>query len=261
MKFFLHRFQLASRSKLMAGAAALLAVVGMVGATAGTANAQRPRPTRPPRPTATPAPVSTSVPTPVSFTVTSNVPDTYAVAISPATQLGEAELLSGLTVGGPALVLVGDGGRISFLRLAENNNYVFRYRNKIFVESTQSFITSAWVTFSFRTPTFDSLRPAAPQNVRVVGRTATTVTVRWDPVPDAPFYNFSLNGGTPVPTGVCRGVYCTPPDPLTATFPRPTAGSVLFSVTASRPGTTCGPYCFPDNRFNTSFPATLVVTN
>ena len=254
--------RLAARSKLKACAFAALAVASMVVGNVGTATAAKPRPPRPtpiPAPTATPAPVPTSVPAPVSFTVTDNVPDHFAVQMAPATQLGNAELLSGPTIGGPAIVLVGDGGRVSFLRLAENSDYVFRYRNNIPNGSTV--VSSDWVTFSFRTPTFDSLRPAAPQNLRVVEQTATSITVRWDPVPDAPFYNFSLNGGAPVKTGVCSGVYCTPPDPLTATFPRPTAGSVLFSVTASRPGTTCSPYCFPDNRFNTSFPATLVISN
>ena len=160
------------------------------------------------------------------------------------------------------IVLVADNGLVGFLRLVENNDYVFRYRNKISTNGSNSFIVSPWVQFSFHTPTGDSLRPSAPQNLRVIERTATTVTVRWDVVPTAARYDFSLNGGASAQTGICGGAYCTPPDPLTATFARPAPGaSVLFSVTATRATPYCGPYCFPDTRFNTSLPATLVVTN
>ncbi len=268
MKISDHRSRFISRSRLMAAAALFSVVASVVGTSSGAAYAARPRPTPIPLPTAiipptaTPAPVPTSVPTPVSYAVISNVPDNYQVKISPATQLGDAELLSGPTVGGPVLITVGDGGVVAFLRLAENSDYVFRYRNKIWIASTSSFIYSAWVQFSFHTPTFDSLRPAAPQNLRVVEHTATTITVRWDAVPTAARYDVSLNGAAPVQTGVCSGAYCTPTDPLTFTFPRPAAGgSVLFSVTATRNEPGCGAYCFPDLRFVTSFPATLVVTN
>jgi hypothetical protein len=65
MKFSTHRFRLASRSKLMVGAAALLAVASMVGATTGTANAAKPRP---PKPTPTPIVVPT-VPAPPALSV------------------------------------------------------------------------------------------------------------------------------------------------------------------------------------------------
>ena len=245
-----HRLYLALRSKVTSAVMVLLAIACVISTTTGVANAAKPRPPRPtatPVPTATPAPVPTSVPTPLSFSITSNVPDAFAVP----------------TIGGPALVSVGDGGRVSFLRLAENRDYVFQYRNKIWIPSTSSFIFSPWVQFSFHTPTFDSLRPAAPQNLRVVEQTATTVTVRWDAVPTAVRYDYSLNGGTPIQTGVCSGVYCTPPDPLTATFARPAAGSsIQFSVTASRaPAPYGGAYQFPDNRFITSLPTTIVVSN
>ena len=256
MKISARSFRLFTNSVL-----ATATVIATLGATSGIASAAR---SKPPRPTPTPAPTAlppAAPPAPVSFQITDPTPDHFAVQMSPATQLGEAELLSGPTIGGPAIVLVGDGGRVSFLRLAENSDYVFRYRNAVPNGSTT--VTSAWVQFSFRTPSFDSLRPSAPQNVRVVERTATTVTVRWDAVPTAARYDVSLNGAAPVQTGVCSGAFCTPPDPLTFTFPRPTPGSsVLFSVTASRaPGFGCGPYCPPDNRFITSLPATLVVTN
>lgn len=253
--------------KLRMAAIVLLSAVAIFGASSGTADAARPRPTplptATPRPTATPAPVPTSVVASTAFQVTSNVPDNFQVQMSPTTQLGDAELLSGPTVGGPVIITVGDNGRLAFLRLAENSDYVFRHRNKIWIPSTQSFITSAWAQFAFRTPTFDSLRPAAPQNARVILRTATTVTVRWDAVPTAVRYDFSLNGGAPIQTGVCSGAYCTPTDPLTATFARPAVGSsVLFNVTASRaPAPYGGGYDFPDNRFITSFPTTLVVGN
>lgn len=266
MNLLAHRFQVKSSATLKIATVFMLAMVGAVGAMTGQVNAARPRPPAPtaiPAPTATPAPIPTSVPLPVAFTVISNVPDNFQVQISPATQLGDAELLSGSTVGGPVIITVGDGGLVAFLRLVENSDYVFRYRNKIWIPSLSSFITSAWVQFSFHTPTFDSLRPSAPQNLRVVERTATTVTVRWDPVPTAVRYDFSLNGSVPVQTGVCGSPYCTPTDPLTVTFLRPAVGSsILFSVTASRaPAPYGGGYDFPDNRFITSLPATLVVTN
>ena len=259
------RFHFSPRSTLKAAAVLLVACASVMGSAAGMANAAKPRPRPTPTPASTAVPVPPAAPpAPVSFQVTDPTPDHFAVQMSPATQLGEAELLSGPTIGGPALISVGDGGRLSFLRLAENSDYVFRYRNAVPNGSTT--VTSAWVQFSFRTPTFDSLRPSAPQNVRVVERTATTVTVRWDPVPTAARYDVSLNGAAPVQTGVFTCIYCAPSDPLTFTFPRPAPGSnVLFSVTASRaptaPPSGCGAYCFPDDRFSTSLPATLVVTN
>jgi hypothetical protein len=230
--------------------------------SASAAKRPRPAPTTTTPPT-TVAPPPASVPVPSSFSVTSNIPDNLSVAITPATQLGDAELLSGPTSGGPAIVLVGDGGRVSFLRLSENSDFTFRYRNKIFVSSTQSFVFSPWVTFSFRTPTFDSLRPAAPANLRVVARTATTVTVRWDAVNGTIDYGYSLNGGPQIRTNIPACIYCAPTDPLQATFPRPAIGSsVLFSVVAiaSPIGPVCQ-YCFPDQRFTNSLPSTLQVTN
>ena len=217
--------------------------------------------TRPPVTTTTVVP--TSVPTPSSISVISNVPDNFQIKVSPATQLGDAELLSGQTVGGPAIITVGDNGTLAFLRLVENSDYTIRYRNKIWIASTSSFLTSPWVQFNFHTPTFDSLRPTSPTNVRVVASTASTLTVRWDAVPTAVRYDYSLNGGTPIQTGICSGAYCTTTDPLTATFARPVPGTTLgFSVTATRtPELGCGAYCFPDNRFITSLPTTLTINS
>ncbi len=200
-----------------------------------------------------------SVPNPTSLTVTSNIPDKYQVLITPNTQLGDAELLSG----GPAIVLVADYGRVSFLNLRENTEVSFRYRNKIWNPATSRFNRSAWVNFSFRTPTFDSLRPAAPTNIREEGRTPSTITLRWDPVVGAARYAYSINNGAPIPTGTVTCAYCSPTDPLTATIPRPSPGSsVTVSVTAERNPIPayCGPYCFPDLRFITSLPSTVVVT-
>ena len=245
--------------------AVLLTVACVTSLTAGTIHAQSrpPRPKPTPVPTATPAPIPTSVPTPLSFTVSRNVPDNFAVHISPATSVGDAELLSGPTIDSPVTIALG-AGVVSFLRLSEDSDYVFRYRNKIWVPSTGSFIFSPWVQFSFRTPTFDSLRPAAPQNVRVIAQTDTTVTVGWDAVPTAVRYDFSLNGGPFMQTGTCNTRYCTPPSPLTATFPRPAAGtSVSFSVTATKEPLVVSPPPYPllDSRFITSLPTTITVSN
>ena len=285
MKISNRSFRLLSSSLLAAAT-----IVAALGASAGLASAARPRPTAIPTTVPTPyvyptpgptpvSPISPSVPVPLTSQATYIRPDNYSVQIAPATQLGDAEFVSGPNtaprpvvslpgggIDGPTIVSVFDNGGVAFSRLVENSDYVFRYRNKIYVSQTTNslyFVLSPWVQFSFHTPTGDSLRPAAPQNLRVTERTATTVTVRWDPVPTAVRYNFSLNGGAPTQTGVCSGAYCTPPDPLTATFPRPAPGAnVLFSVTATRaPDPYCGPYCFPDTRFDTSLPATLVITN
>ncbi len=253
--------------RLFGSAVTLAVLVATSVAVTNSAEAQkRPRPTptttiQPPVTTSTTIP--TSVPTPASFTVISNFPDNWQIKISPSTQLGDAEFLSGPTTGGPAIITVGDNGTLAFLRLVENSDYVIRYRNKIWIPSTASFITSPWVQFNFHTPTFDSLRPPAPQNVRVVSNTATSVTLRWDAVQTAVRYDFAVNSGTPTQTGVCTGAYCTPTDPLTATIARPAVGaSVAFTVTASRtPELGCGAYCFPDNRFITSLPTTITVGN
>lgn len=185
------------------------------------------------------------------------------VRVSPATLNGDAELVSGPTTNNPVVIALG-GGAVSFLRLSENSDYVFQYRNKIFVESTSSFIFSPWVQFAFRTPSFDSLRPPAPQNVRVIAQTDRTVTVGWDAVSTAVRYDYSLNGGPFMQTGTCNTTYCTPPSPLTATFQRPAAGTSLsFSVTATQPPLLVSPPPYPqfDSRFITSLPTTITVSN
>lgn len=105
--------------------------------------------------------VPTAVPTPASSSVVIVPANSYPyqftasfyVQVNPATQLGEAELLSGPTVGGAGIVLVNDFGRVSFLRVVAGNDYVFRYRNKIYSSSTGNFTFSPWVQFSFRAPT------------------------------------------------------------------------------------------------------------
>lgn len=189
----------------------------------------------------------------------SNIPDSFTIRIAPATQLGDAQLVNP-TPG--SSVFVSDNGTVVFYGTLENTAYTSRHRNKVWVPATSSFVFSPWVEFSFRTPTFDSLRPQAPQNVRVVERTATTVTVRWDATPTAARYDYRLNGGSPIQTGICGGAYCDPIDPLTATFTRPPVGAtVSFSVTATRNEPGCGAYCFPDTRFSTSLASTLAITN
>jgi hypothetical protein len=182
--------------------------------------------------------------------------------INSATQLGQAELLSGPTTIGSAIVLVGDAGRVQFLRLVENSSYTFRYRNAL--PSGPNLVVGEWVQFVFRTPTFDSLRPAAPQNLRVVARTETTVTVRWDAIPNAIDYSFSVNGSAFVTSNPVSCIYCTPVDPLTAVIARPAVGlPATVSVTATRAAAPplCAAYCYPDTRFVNSLPATLVVAN
>lgn len=72
----------------------------------------------------------------------------FYLQVSPASRLGDAELLSG-----PAtLVGVNDFGRVSFYGAVANADYTFRYRNKVLVAGTQTFVYSPWVTFTFRAP-------------------------------------------------------------------------------------------------------------
>ena len=263
-------------SRVLRCAAALAVVAGSLGiATTSASGANRRPPTTTAPATTTPATTTpTTIPVtappvapapPTGFAITNRAADSFAVQMSPATQTGSAELLSGPTVGGPAIVLVGDGGLVSFLRLVENADYVFRYRNG--VPSGSSVVYSPWVTFNFHTPTYDSLRPSAPQNVRVVSSTATTVTIAWDAVATAVRYDYSVNGGASIQTGVCSGVYCVPSPLLSATIARPAVGTTAsFSVTASRAYTVLNcAYCFTDqellNRFNKSLPATITVSN
>ena len=143
---------------------AALAMTCSVGAAAFVGAPAGAKP-RQPTPSTTIAPVSTTVPTSVVTPTSASVvivpansqpyqfESSFYVQVSPNTQLGDAELLSGPTLGGPAIVLVSDFGRVSFLRLVPNADYVFRYRNKIWIASSASFISSPWVQFSFRAPT------------------------------------------------------------------------------------------------------------
>jgi hypothetical protein len=112
--------------------------------------------------TTTPPPttIPATVPTPTSSSVVIVPANTYAyqfsslfyVQVNPATRLGDAELLSGPTVGGEGIVLVNDFGRVSFLRVVAGSDYVFRYRNKVYSSTTGTFTFSPWVQFSFRAP-------------------------------------------------------------------------------------------------------------
>ncbi len=200
-----------------------------------------------------------SIPNPSGFTVTSNIPDNFSLNIDSATQLGDAELLSG----GPAITLLGDYGRVSFLGLAEKTQVSFRYRNKIYDSGTLKFRRSAWVTFSFRTPSFNSLRPDSPTGLRVVERSASDITLRWNSVTGATRYTYSVDGGPEIPTGQVTCVYCSTNDPLTARIRLPLAGTTTtIKVTAynAPASVNCGPYCFPDLRFTNSKPALLTIT-
>ena len=143
-------------------------LVCVAGVSATGANAaRRPGPTttttRPaPTTTTAPAPVPTSVPLPTSVTVTTSLGGQaaydfttgWAVQVAGATQLGDAELLTGPSNGPTKVGFVGDYGTVDFLSsgLVPETNYTFRFRNKIWIPSTNSFIFSPWVTFSFRSP-------------------------------------------------------------------------------------------------------------
>ncbi len=250
------------KTRIVATAVLVGATIATLGAGSAQSASARTRPTTTTTTTTTTTVVPTPVPVPSSFVVVENFPDYVQLTVSPATQLGDAELLSGATQGGVRDVFVADGGRLRFGRLIENTAYTFRYRNKIWIGGT-SFVFSPWVTFSFRSPTGNALRPASPQNLRVLSRTATTVTVGWDAVPTAARYDYSVNGGPTIQAGQVTCVYCEPSNPLAATIQRPGPGTtVSFAVTASRAPTivNCA-YCFPDTRFDTSLPSIITVTN
>lgn len=155
---------IATRTRTAAAvAAACIVSIGAFASGPAGAKPQRPAPTT--RATTTvPAPPSTTAPaappTPVSASVivvpANSSPyqfeSSFYVQVSPASQLGDAELLSGPTVGGPGIVLVNDFGRVSFLRVITGNDYSFRYRNKVWNPSTGTFTYSPWVQFTFRAP-------------------------------------------------------------------------------------------------------------
>jgi hypothetical protein len=145
----------------------LVGVAG-VSATSASAGVRRPPPTTTTTTTTTTTPttttvvVPTSVPTPLSVTVTTSLGGQgaydfttgWAVRVSGATQLGDAELLTGPSNGPTRIGFVEDYGIVDFAQsgLVPETNYTFRFRNKIWIPSTGAFIFSPWVTFSFRSP-------------------------------------------------------------------------------------------------------------
>jgi hypothetical protein len=149
------------------GATCLVAVVAL----SGTAAAGTRRPT-----TTTTVPVPTTVP--VTTTVPTSVPvptavrvvtypansfpyqfdPIYELVVSPATQLGDAEFVSGPLLYGPPYTFVGDFGRVRFGGIVANSDYVFRYRNKTWISSSGTFIYSPWVQLTFRSPSAEFVR-------------------------------------------------------------------------------------------------------
>jgi hypothetical protein len=119
---------------------------------------------------------------------------------------------------------------INVLNLVPSSNYTVRVRNK------NSSGVSAWVSVSFSTPV-DYPTPVAPQNLRVINVTATTVTVQWDfdfTGGFSPSYKYTVNGGPEIGTLQGCSPYCSGTDLSTATFVRPAPGATTrFSVTAT----------------------------
>ena len=230
MKISARSFRFVSSSLLAAAT-----VVAALGASAGSANAAKPRPT------------PTVVPAPTTAAVLVNRPDLVIIQVAAAVSSSQDfQLISGPNSAGRPVV-AGIGGALSFENLVANSDYVYQVRN---VRTRLPFVVSAWAQFSFHTATNFATRPNPPQNLRVTQTTATSVTVMWDADTTPRVYKYSLNGGTPISTDSGCFPYCTGEELLSATFARPAPGtSVLFSVTGR------------DNDFNTSLPATLVVTN
>ena len=197
MKFSTHRFHRASRSKLMAAAGALLAVVSIVGATAGTANAAKPRPPRPtPTPIAipvVPAPptVSVSVEGTLNFfvLVTEN-PVNYDFDLSVRHVSGQlppppAYGVSWTALPGPGQVVING--------LLPGVDYVF---DLIRIRRGIQPVTSPGTRFSFRTPADPrTVTLTAPQNVRArLAGSSDTTLIDWDAVPGAATYEFTIDG-------------------------------------------------------------------
>ncbi len=182
-----------ARAKLKFCAFAALTMIGMLAASSGTANAQRPKPTRPPRATPTPAPV-TVVPPPSIIQVVAAEANRVVVSVDPGSGYNvQGEYVSGPVipggdiVGSPAIqVFLVDGGNYWVTNLVPNSDYVLRFKRIGFFNSatnTYSTVTSDYTTFAFHTPTLEESRPSAP--VISFGQvTADRVTVVWDPSTD-----------------------------------------------------------------------------
>jgi hypothetical protein len=159
-------------------------------------------------------------------------PTTAGLVIQRVTTFQDYQLIAG--PGAPGSILPNGpansiGNVVLTLRnLVPDSNYTVQARNK------NSTGVSAWVAFSFRTPP-DYPTPGAPQNLRVLGVTATTVTVQWDfDSVFNPTYTYSVNGGPAIQTSLGCSPYCSVTDVTTVTFARSAPGTTTrFSVTAT----------------------------
>lgn len=181
------QFQLTSRSKLVKGTAAVLAILCVMGASADIANAAKPRP----KPQ--PAPVVLVSPPSIIQVAAAEANRIIASVDSGSGYIVAGEYVSGPTipggdiVGGPAIqVFLVDGGNYWVNNLVPNSDYVIRFKRIGFFNSatnTYITVTSNYTTFSFHTPTLEQSRPTAP--VISFGQvTAENINVLWNPSTD-----------------------------------------------------------------------------
>ena len=210
---------------------ATLAISTVLGANVAPAHAAvKPKPLKPP----------------AGIIVTYINPTEVGMVIDSVTQFQDYQLIAGPGAPGPILNN-GPANSVNNVvlvlkNLLPNSNYTLQIRNK------NSSGVSAWLTQSFSTPP-DYPTPVAPQNLRVINVTATTVTVAWDFDQINPTYLYTINGGQVYGTYAPCAPYCAGSELASATIPRPAPGTTTrFSVTAT------------SSQGKVSAPAVLIVT-
>lgn len=221
---------------VLLSAAAATAFAGVTSLTVATPAGAAVRTKARPKPQPTP----TVAPTPTSVILTSVRPDLVYGLVRPAADYLEYQLLSGPGVGSNAPIERGVAASFFLENLQAASTYTYRIRN-----IGVGVAPSAWTTFTVTTAATFASRPPAPMNLRVLSRTATTVTVTWDAPGAGSFQYRAFVDETPLLLPVGPYSYET----RQRTFPVPAPGvSVTVTVTAR------------DSMQNLSLPATLVVT-
>lgn len=187
-----------------------------------------------------PQPKPTVAPTPTSVILTSVRPDLVYGLVRPAADYLDYQLLSGPGVGSNAPIQRGVAASFFLENLQAASTYTYRIRN-----IGVGVAPSAWTTFTVTTAATFASRPPAPKHLRVLSRTATTVTVSWDAPSSGSFQYQAFVDQTPLL--LASGPYVFETRERTFAVPAPGA-SVTVTVTAR------------DSMQNLSLPATLVVS-
>ncbi len=257
MEVSTHRFRLVSRSRLAAAAAMLLAAVSVMGATAGSAYAAKPRPPR-----ATPTPVPTAVPAPAQAAPTAPVLRLGSTT-GTITLPGSGNVPAFTVVWDPSVDSVTGSGAILYqytvyvngvLRgISDTCAYCFGTTSYtlpippagqsvrvVVVASLGNLVSPPSNEFVFTSPGASAVAPPTAPIVRLGSVTNTSVSFVWDSSVDSVtgqpqlyLYTYALNGVPQGTTDTCA--YCL--GTTGVTVPRPASGqSVRISVTASTQG-------------------------